>query len=878
MKKTFTLFCSLLCAGSIVQAQQIQGDFDKQTPWVDGKGTTVQGWDVLNVIQMGMMKYPLTFSDADHDPNNPEGKSVRMECQFLGLSGMGSNSPSYMTLGKTWVYADIAGVMSQSNGDKSDPDDSDGGSYGGIKFAHRPDSITGFFKRTLGEEKPDEVAKIIVYSWKGTTSSDAPANTGSFADMSMKTEDAPRQTLVDRDIDILGKKTGKPAEGITLVSNTEYDIKGALSEWTPITIPINYLSDDTPEKMNVILSASNYYDRSQIGNGNKLWADNVRFIYNAKLKSITLDGKELPNFNEDVFEYVLPASEQQKELKATAWGQQANVQITQEGNQAIIKVTDETAKGEKSYTYKITFHGEATVINLPENAPEVFYGDSLVNLGFASNNTSDFEYEFSEPGILKVENGKIVALKPGNVLVTAKQGQDENHANGQSEPLEISVQKAPLTLRIKDGATCQRGVSASTKDKVEYELELIGLKLNDSEKETSEILSTMPKLKGDAPKDQEFVGDQRTVTLSGAVSENYEIDQSGEFAMTVVPNVIDVYVDYAGGGRFNSEQTGENYHTLKVAAGQDEYIFSLSYFYAAYNDKDVLEKDQLIQYLQCAVNKDAAVGEEFPVSMALPEKDYEQFKLNLLMPDDAKIVLAENPSITYFDTDSKTITYGDEPFTLANCENKITYKITNSTTDLISVDRNCLASIKNAGTADIIIGSAAKDNFGATAKRLSFEINKADLTIKAADDTIKAGEAIPEVFKLEYKGFVYTDTVSNVFQTEPKAYINESGILEAGSYPILIQNDENPVNYNVKLIPGQLLVTAPTGIINPTQNQGIYYNEGKIINPNGGKITIYTVAGNQIGTYSGTNISVLLTPNMIYLVKTDKGVQKLLVK
>lgn len=878
MKKTFTLFCSLLCAGSIAQAQQIQGDFDKQTPWEDGKGTTVQGWDVLNVVQLGMMKYPLTFSDADHDPNNPEGKSVRMECQYLGLSGMGSNSPSYMTLGKTWVYADIAGVMSQTNGDKSDPDDSDGGSIGGLDFTHRPDSIIGFFKRTLGEENPNEPAKIIVYSWKGTTSSQAPANTGSFADMGMKTEDAPRQTLVDRDIDILGKATGKPADGITLISNTEYDINGALNEWTEISVPINYLSDETPEKLNVILSASNYYDRSQIGKDNKLWADDVRLVYNAKLKSITLDGKALASFDEDVFEYTLPESEKAKVLEAKAWGKDALVDIRQEGNQAIITVTDETAKGEKSYTYRITFHGEATVINLPETAPEVFYGDSLESLGFTSNNSSAFEYVFSEPDVLKVENGKLIALKPGSVQVIAKQNADENHANGQSEVLEIHVQKAPLSIRIKDGATCQRGVNANVNGKTNYELELIGLKLDDNQKEIGDILTTMPKLNGNAPEEKEYVGDKRTVTLSGAAADNYEISESEEFTMTVVPNIIDVYVDYAGGGRFNSAQTSESYHTLKLATGQDEYLFSLSYFYTAYDDKEVLAQDQLIQYLQCEVNKDAAVGDEFPVSMALPEKDYEQFQLNLLLPEDAKVVIAENPNIQYFDASTQEITYGDEPFTLASCENKLTYKVTNNTSNIVSVDRNCIATIENAGVAEVIIGSAAKDNFGATAKKLSFDVNKAELTIKAVNDTLKAGETAPESFLLEYEGFVYSDTVGTVFQTEPQAYIEANGTLEAGIYPILIRTEENPANYHLNLVEGELVVIGTTGVQDVVSENGIAYQNGQIINPSGKTISIYSVTGTLLGSFEGKIIPVNLKNNMIYLIKTHNGVQKLFVK
>lgn len=881
MKRRFTLlFSTMLLASLSMEAQQIQGDFDKQTPWEkDSKGTTVQGWDVLNVTQMGMMNYPLTFSDADYDPNHPDGKSVRMECKFLGLMGIGSNSPSYMTLGKTWVYADIAGVMSGG----TDPDDSDGGSVGGIAFTHRPDSIVGYYKRTLGTENPDESAKILLYSWKGTTSSEAPANLGTFADISLKTEDAPRQTLVDRDIDILGTKNdGKPADGITLISKAEYDLKGSLDEWTRIAVPIDYQSEEAPEKLNVIISSSNYFDRSAIGDGNTLWADNVRLIYNAKLKQITLGGAVLPEFDEDVFEYVLPAAEGDKELVAEAWGSQAEVKIAREGEVATITVTDATAKGVQTYTYKITFHGEATTINVPEQSPVYHYGDSIADMGFTSNNTSAFEYEISDPSILTVADGKLVALRPGTLQVRVKQGADETHATGVSEWLDVTVEKAPLSVLIKEGATCQRGMNANVSGKATYELELVGLKLDDASKDVSEIFTTMPKLSGDAPETEEKVGDTRIVTLGGGEAANYTLEFADNHVMTIVPNVVDIYVDYVGGGRFNSAQTGENYHTLKLAAGQDEYIFSLSYFNTAYNDKETLEGQNLLANLKCAVSKDAQVGEEFPVEMVLPEmEEDQQFKLNLMLPDDAKVVVAENPQIKFLSADSlATVTYGDSAFTIASCENNITYKIVNASQDVVSVDRNCSVTIKKAGSVDLIIGSAAKGDFGATACRIPFEVAKANLTITALNDTIEAGSQVPESFELVYDGFVYEDSLEGVFPTElPTAYVETSGSAVAGIYPIKINVVDEPENYNLNLVEGSLVVTESTGVDQTINNNGKpYYTNGCLYVPQGGRVSVYTVTGAQIGTFNGTAIPVALHPNTIYLIKTQSGVYRLLVK
>lgn len=42
-----------------------------------------------------------------------------------------------------------------------------------------------------------------------------------------------------------------------------------------------------------------------------------------------------------------------------------------------IVVTDDTAKGEKENTYKLTFKGVQPVLSLPEAAPSITYGDAL---------------------------------------------------------------------------------------------------------------------------------------------------------------------------------------------------------------------------------------------------------------------------------------------------------------------------------------------------------------------------------------------------------------------------------------------------------------------------------------------------------------------
>lgn len=872
MKKTFTLLAGALAFCTATQAQQINGSFDKQTIWdASVGGTVIEGWDALNVVQMGFAKYALAFTDKDHaEPDNADKKSVLLHCKFLGIDDIGgSNSPSYMTLGKTWVYADIKGVMSGG----SDHDDSDGGSQGGIAFTARPDSIAGYFKRTHGTEKPDEVARIIVYSWKGTTTSDAPANKGSFDDMTTSTEDAPRQTLTDRDIDILGREaSGKPADGITLVSNTDTAIAGDIEDWKRIAIPLNYLTDDTPEKLNVIISSANYWDRSAIGADNKLWADDVRLIYNAKLKSLSIDGQPLADFDEDTFAYSLPATDAEKEISATAWGQNATVNITTAGNVKTITVTDETSKGQKTYTYTITFAGEATVITTPETAPTITYGDEAIDLGFKSNSTAAFTYQFSDEGVLEVRDGKLVAVGSGTVKVKAYQAATEEHsAASTTTPLSVTVSKAPLTVALADTVKVMRGQRFSSSDAAYV---LTGLKLGDDTLQVSDILTTMPSVSGPAPESAEQVGDKRAITISGGEAKNYELAYADVQTATVVKNEVSVYVGYAS-NRFNALYDGENYHVIKVAAGQESYDFNFLFMGTAYDDEEVLAKLLPTDSIKCAVDKASAIGETIPVRLNLPDASNTDFTLKSILPTDARIVVAKAPTIGFAALTG--IAYGSEPFTLASTDDgvSLTYKV--QTSDVIKVSRGT-ATVLKAGHAAVLVTSAAKGDFGATSKLVEFDIAKAGLTITAENDTITVDDDLPTTFTLNYAGFVNGDTIAAVFPNgEPTASVNIDKI-EAGTYPIKISLAEQPENYDVTLIEGTLVVNVSTGIGHMNANGNAYtYNNGVLTLPAAGAYSVYTADGRLIKSGSGATVTLPVNA-AVYIVKTAQGAFRLIAK
>ena len=180
----------------------------------------------------------------------------------------------------------------------------------------------------------------------------------------------------------------------------------------------------------------------------------MQLVYNSRLKSLVVDGKEVNGFSDGVFDYQLPADLQGKDIVATAFGKDATVETVTEGNVTTITVKDETAMGEKVNTYTLTFKGVSAEIQLPVEIPALTYGDEVDGLGFISNNTKDaLAYSFSKEGVLEVgEDGKVRAVGAGEVVVTASQPGSDDFTPAESEPMTLTVAKAPLNVSLADDA------------------------------------------------------------------------------------------------------------------------------------------------------------------------------------------------------------------------------------------------------------------------------------------------------------------------------------------------------------------------------------------------------------------------------------------
>lgn len=364
MKKILSATCAMMLAsaGMMANAQQLpNGNFDGT--WVDCKpdgsnvvGTQPKGWMASNVYKKVLIftvKLPLVFQDENYTGASENAFSVKMENLFAESMGIGANAPGYITLGTSWAYGDIANV---SNPEK---DTSDGGAYGGIQFEYRPDALSLWVKRTHGTEKPTEKASVIFYSWKGQTSSEVITGLSS---------NPVKINMVDREKDVLGmiQDGVTKSDDFELISKSENYVEGDIADWKQVTYPIDYLSNGTPEKINVILSSSDYFNRKELGLDNKFWVDDVRFIYYSRLASISLNGESV-TLEDGKYNYtvdkVLDFSEEDKAkaVKYTLEGksQSANVDVSVDAENAVITVVvsnvDADIDGKESHTYTFKY-------------------------------------------------------------------------------------------------------------------------------------------------------------------------------------------------------------------------------------------------------------------------------------------------------------------------------------------------------------------------------------------------------------------------------------------------------------------------------------------------------------------------------------------
>lgn len=238
-------------------------------------GSEPENWCGSNVNQFNLASNDQLCTKQTVDANN----YVQLKNSKVGLGDLKDEAPGFISLAKPWVFA-TASMTSAAKLALGD-----GGTYGGTTFANKPDALTLKYRKTA---QNNEVSRVIAYMWRGTFTSQVPRAIKSFGTgISSWTE------LEDVDRAVIGRESSDKvtASGV-LVAHIDYEITADQASWQTLTIPFTYdKADAVPQKMNVIIAAGDYWNRSNLVENSQMDVDDVQFVYYHTLSSISYNGE-----------------------------------------------------------------------------------------------------------------------------------------------------------------------------------------------------------------------------------------------------------------------------------------------------------------------------------------------------------------------------------------------------------------------------------------------------------------------------------------------------------------------------------------------------------------------------------------------------------
>ena len=234
-------------------------------------------WYASNVSQVGF-----NFNFANQEAGHTGNYSMMVQDKEVGAMGITEIAPGYFSLGKPWAY--LEGLSTGT---------ATAGTAGGIKFQHRPDTMSVWIKRT-GNDTDKEDFYLLYYAWSGTAKSSKYMNkNGGCTSYSATNEESDIRLALDANSCGTDQKANQVAEGMWRERKT-------YGEWTNIRVPIYYFNNDVPTMMNIIFSASNYPNfraNSGLYKGNSLYVDDIELIYSSKIQKLYVGGKEWKGFD-----------------------------------------------------------------------------------------------------------------------------------------------------------------------------------------------------------------------------------------------------------------------------------------------------------------------------------------------------------------------------------------------------------------------------------------------------------------------------------------------------------------------------------------------------------------------------------------------------
>lgn len=332
------------------------------------KGTTPKDWCVSNVYT-GVMNYSTGEVVAGGYKNS--ANAVKLSDQTVSFGTIKQVIPAYITLGTSW---------STSKGMKAEQ--KDGGAWGGLAFQYKPDALSIAYKRNAKLK-----SSVIAYLWKGTFKQvNVPANVVVSGSPTTVSE------MINRDRVVLGKdmtglQGGEVTDKGTLIASFDTAIEGENNSdtWKEFIQEFSYQNNESPEMINVIISAGDYYNDSKMDGStfltSEITVDDIKLVYYSRLKSLSVNGTAVADFDPNKYEYTIEgampteASAIVAECLGNSGSGKAVVALDAANNKATITVTNVNADmvgrastegvadidGQTSHVYTLTFKAAEVV-------------------------------------------------------------------------------------------------------------------------------------------------------------------------------------------------------------------------------------------------------------------------------------------------------------------------------------------------------------------------------------------------------------------------------------------------------------------------------------------------------------------------------------
>lgn len=411
MKKQLLTLALLAVAGTAGAQQLPNGSFDEGNwvdcvPWTSKNNTSKYGtqpnsWKISNVSGIGGGTGSTIVGKED-----AEGRSGKAVCVYnvtntASLKNPKAVVPGYITLGTPWNTATLAET------------EKDGGTFGGLSFKNKPDALRFYYKRSV--TGTNTRSSVVAYLWNGTTTQKSVP--GNIAGKTGTIDYRKKVTMTDRDISVLGMSTegrqgGSVKDEHKLIAKIESYTTEQPTEWTEWTIPFDYVAEnigETPEKINVIFAASDYFNSSNVTDGVSMSIDDVELVYYSTLSSLKVNGTEI-KLQDGVYEYNGVGSIAKGCVVATPTSQFATVAYSYDKNVATVTVT---ANDGTSKEYKVVFPSAESIATSYKNQINVDFAGGVTSSAndvvISANNDNTINF--------KLNNFAFMGTVVGDILV-----------------------------------------------------------------------------------------------------------------------------------------------------------------------------------------------------------------------------------------------------------------------------------------------------------------------------------------------------------------------------------------------------------------------------------------------------------------------------